>query len=125
VRKQVQIRLERHSYMRIGSAYGKGRIGYGFHSLLGAMWFQMGRMLDDTVEKRRFEWCGRVIAIEPGEVPRNPVVAKNVRGKHKTHKNKSFCNDPLDKTKSNCRANYNNYKDRTHKGLGKLLGLDD
>jgi hypothetical protein len=124
VEKQAQIRLARHSYLRIGSANGKGGGGYGFHSLLGAMWFQVSWLFDNEVEVRRCKWCGRVIAIEPGELPRDPGVAKNVRGKYKTHKEKSFCNDPQNKSNSKCRSNYNNYTKRTHKRLNKLLGLD-
>lgn len=123
VRNQVEMRLERHSYLRIGSANGKAAAGYGFHSLLGAMWFQASWLFDDEVEVRRCKWCGRVIAIEPGEMPRDPGLAKNVRGTYKTRKDKAFCNDPQDKTKSRCRANYNNYDKRTDKRLEKLLGL--
>jgi hypothetical protein len=123
VEKQAQIRLARHSYLRIGSAKGKGGGGYGFHSLLGAMWFQVSWLFDNEVEVRRCKWCGKVIAIKPGEMPREPGVAKNVRGTYNTRKDKSFCNDPQDKTKSRCRANYNNYRKRTERRLNKQLGL--
>ena len=123
MRKQVQIRLERHSYMRIGSANGKGGGGYGFHSLLGAMWFQVSWLFDDEVKVRRCKWCGKVIAIKRKEMPRVPGIAKNVRGTYNTRKDKSFCSDPQDKTKSRCRANYNNYKKRTDRRLNKQLGL--
>ncbi len=123
VRKQMQIRLARHSYARIGSANGKEGFRYGFYSLLGAMWFQVSWLFDDEVEVRRCKWCGKVIAIEPGELPRDPGLAKDVRGRYKTRTDKSFCNDPQDKTKSNCRSNYNNHAKRTDKRLDKLLGL--
>ena len=124
VRRQAEIRLERHSYLRIGSANGKEGLGNGFHSLLGAMWFQVSWLFDDEVEVRRCKWCGKVIAIKRKEMPRDPGLAKNVRGTYNTRKDKSFCNDPQDKTKSRCRANYNNYEKRTERRLNKQLGLD-
>jgi hypothetical protein len=124
VRRQAQMRLARHSYLRIARANGKGGIRYGFHSLLGAMWFQVAWLLDNEGDVRRCKWCGRVITIEPGELPPDPGLAKNVRGKYTTRKEKAFCSDPQNKSNSKCRSNYNNYKQRTDKRLNKLLGLD-
>lgn len=106
VLKQVKIRLERHSYLQIYKVNGKWECGYGFHSLLGALWLQMSWLFDNDIEERRCKWCGRFIAIESGEMPRDPGLAKNVRGRYKTRKDKSFCSDPQDKSKSGCRANY-------------------
>jgi hypothetical protein len=106
VLRQVQIRLERHSYMQIYKVNGKWERGYRFHSLLGALWLQMSWLFDDNVEERRCKWCGKVIVIEPGEMPRDPGLAKNVRGRYRTRTDKTFCNDPQDKSKSGCRANY-------------------
>lgn len=122
VLKQVQIRLERHSYLQIDRVNGKWERGCGFHSLLGAMWFQMSWLLDEDVEERRCKWCGKVIVIELGEMQRDPGLAKNVRGRYTTRKDKTFCSDPQDKSTSECRAKYHyHYVKKPSKQLEKLI----
>jgi hypothetical protein len=102
-----------------------GRVIAMFHSLLGAMWLQMSWLFDDKTEQRRCKWCGKVILIEPGGMPRYPGLAKNVRGRYKTRKDKAFCNDRQDKSKSGCRAKYHyHYEKRPFKQLKKLPDRD-
>jgi hypothetical protein len=63
--------------------------GWGFNSLLGAMWLQMMWVLTGSNEIRRCLWCGDVIALEPGEQPTD--LKRNSRGKYKTRSDKKFC----------------------------------
>ena len=65
--------------------------GPGFHSLLGALWLQMGILFTAPEEDISYcRWCGDVIRFEEGEPP--PADApKGSRGKHRTHSNRAFC----------------------------------
>lgn len=103
VREQVQLRLERHCYPRL---YDRGDghcgAGYGFTSLLGAVWLQMAWLLTATGEQRRCEWCNRVIAIEDPE-PVWESTEKTPRKERKTYRNKKYCD-------SNCKQHAYNHR---------------
>lgn len=75
--------------------------GYGFRSLLGAMWLQMRWLLRAPPENvRHCLWCNRVIAFEqPEQSEGDPGLKKNARGGYRTRKDKKFCDD-------HCRAKH-------------------
>jgi hypothetical protein len=83
------------------------RSGYGFKSLLGAIYLQMMWLMSATGEIRRCQGpgCNRVITYEQPEQSVDPGLKKNVRGKYRTRKDKRFCSD-------NCRV-------RNHQRLKK------
>lgn len=95
VDEQVQSRLERHCFPQVyRRADGDVLLGYGFLSLLGAMWIQMGWLLAKSEKEiRRCLWCNKPILFEQGKPPANPGLKKNARGKPKTYKNKKFCSN--------------------------------
>jgi hypothetical protein len=69
------------------------RSGYGFKSLIGAMYLQMMWLMTATGEIRlcKGPGCNKVIAFEPPEPPKNPGLRKNARGRYRTRKDKLFC----------------------------------
>jgi hypothetical protein len=77
------------------------RSGYGFKSLIGAMYLQMMWLMTATGEIRRCHGpgCNKVIAVERPEPPENPGLRKNARGRYRTRKDKRFCSD-------NCRVKH-------------------
>ena len=77
------------------------RSGYGFKSLVGAMYLQMMWLMTATGETRRCQGpgCNKVIAFEPPEPPKDPGLRKNARGRYRTRKDKRFCSD-------NCRVKH-------------------
>ena len=95
VNEQVETRLELHgfpkTYERPDGAFMRS---FGFRSLLGAMWLQMWWLLTTTGEEgiSRCPWCNRIITIEPPVPVENPQHT-NARGKYKTRKDKTYCND--------------------------------
>jgi len=60
------------------------RQGWGYRSLLGAMYLQMMQLITTTGEVRKCKGpdCWRIITFKPGEPPVNPGFKKNVRGKY-------------------------------------------
>jgi hypothetical protein len=103
--RMIQIRIYEHCFpqftvfTRSKIPSGRFGLGYGFHSLLGAVWLQMAWMLhaDNETRCKLFD-CGRVITIKPGE-PASDADFKdfdgkfksNVRGRYKTRKDTEFC----------------------------------
>jgi hypothetical protein len=83
--------------------YGQGdeyRQGWGFKSLLGAMYLQMMQLMtSDEVRRCKGPDCWRIIAFEPGEPYMGPGLQKNLRGKYKTRIDKEFCSP-------NCRVKW-------------------
>jgi len=75
------------------------RIGYGFKSLVGAMYLQMMWLMTATGETRRCQGpgCNKVIDFESSESPKDPGLRKNARGRYRTRTDKRFCSD-------NCRV---------------------
>jgi hypothetical protein len=66
--------------------------GWGFRSLLGAMYLQM--MLYMTGGGGRLckrPDCYRLVTFEPPQPPAGPRLEKGVRGKYRTRKDKEFC----------------------------------
>lgn len=92
VNEQAQLRLERYCYPQLYDLGGGARqgVGYGFTSLLGAMWLQMTWLLTATGGGRHCEWCNNTIAIEYPE-PTWDKAEKTPRKKRKTYTNKRFC----------------------------------
>jgi hypothetical protein len=103
--RMIQTRIHEHcfpqltTFTRGGNPSGRFGLGYGFHSLLGAVWLQMAWMLHADNETRcKLPDCGRVITIKPGE-PASDANFKdfdgkfksNVRGRYKTRKDTEFC----------------------------------
>jgi hypothetical protein len=109
VDEQLQSRLERHCFTQVyRRADGTAMLGYGFLSLLGAMWIQMG-WLQDASEKdvRRCLWCNKPIAFKQGKPPVDPGRKKNVRGRYKTRVDIEFCPSKDKHYNSKCRSAYN------------------
>ncbi len=76
------------------------RSGYGFKSLLGAMYLQMMWLMIATGEIRRCQGpgCNKIITFEQPDQPvEDSGLKKNARGKYRTRKDKRFCSD-------NCRV---------------------
>jgi len=89
---------------------GTARRGWGFKSLLGAMWLQMMWLRSAPADEvDRCPWCGKTIAFEPQ--PEQPEIGpgskENARRKYRPRDDKTFCNP-------RCRANWN-----YHFGEGK------
>jgi hypothetical protein len=79
------------SYRRGDGAF---MMGWGFRSLLGAMWLQMLWLLTAPEEDvRRCRWCDRVIDFEQPEQPTTGARKVNRPGKRKIRKDKQFCDD--------------------------------
>jgi hypothetical protein len=80
------------------------RNGYGFKSLLGAMYLQMMWLMSATGEVRRCQGpgCNKVIVFEQPEPPKDPGLKKNARGRYRTRKDKKFCSD-------NCRVKHHQH----------------
>jgi len=74
--------------------------GWGFESLLGAMYLQMMQLItSDEVRRCKGPDCRRIIAFEPGEPYTGPGLERNMRGKYKTRVDKEFCS-------TNCRVKW-------------------
>jgi hypothetical protein len=89
---------------------GTARRGWGFKSLLGAMWLQMMWLRSAAPDEvDRCPWCGKTIAFEPQpEQPEiDPGMKKNARRKYRTRGDKTYCNP-------RCKAKWN-----YHFGEGK------
>jgi hypothetical protein len=91
--------------------------GWGFHTLLAAMYLQMMWLLTTTGDEilwcKRRE-CTRLITYEQPEQPKDPDVKKNDRSKgYRTRRDKEFCSD-------RCRAlyYYHNVKKYKHHDEG-------
>jgi hypothetical protein len=82
--------------------------GWGFKSLLGAMWLQMLWLVADEV--RRCDWCRRVIALE-NEL--ETASSGRPSGRRKTRSNRRFC-PSRGGIKDKCKADWN-----YHSGTGK------
>jgi hypothetical protein len=77
--------------------------GWGFKSLLGAMYVQLMWLMTATGESvRRCLWCHNVITFRQPEQPSDAGLKKNVRGKYRTRSDRIFC-DNDDK----CKGAYN------------------
>jgi hypothetical protein len=73
---------------------GAFMIGWGFLSLLGAMWLEMLFLLTAPEEDvRRCQWCDRVIDFEQPEQPTARAQKINHPGTRKIRKDKQFCDD--------------------------------
>jgi hypothetical protein len=100
---------------------GAFKQGWGFKSLLGAMWLQMMWLMTTTEEDiRRCYWCRRLIDFQHVEQPiedpgLDPGLTKNARVKYKPRKDKKFCD-------GRCRAkwNYHNGKGKSSKHVRKI-----
>ncbi len=77
--------------------------GWGFHSLLGAMFLQMTWLTtakDEQVRWCKRKGCNRIITFEQPAPPKeDPGFKKNARGRYKTRKDKAYCSD-------RCRASH-------------------
>ena len=68
--------------------------GWGCRSLLGAMYLQMMWLMTEASNVRRCKGpgCFRIITFGPPEqVPADPGLKKNARGKYRTRRDKEFC----------------------------------
>ena len=64
--------------------------GWGFHTLLGAMYLQMAWLMT-AKEEVRCKWCSRVIAFEQPPIPSEDVGQKGYRKPYKPRVDKEFC----------------------------------
>jgi hypothetical protein len=103
VKDSAQNKIAGRCYPRLYRGPDGYAQGWGFNSLLGAMWAQMMWVLTGTGEIRRCLWCGNTIAPEP---PQQPIGSKkNSRGKYKTRADKRFCFSK-DGVKGKCKGLY-------------------
>lgn len=105
----VRRKVQNDCYPTLQPDGGVYRQGWGFRSLLGAMWLQMMWLV--TGEVRRCEWCHRTIALE--EVEQSGAAPGRAGGKRKTRSNRRFC-PSRDGVKDKCKADWN-----YHRGTGK------
>jgi hypothetical protein len=103
VKDSVQNKIAGRCYPRIYEAPDAYAQGWGFNSLLGAMWLQMMWVITGPAKPRRCLWCGDIIALEAHEQATSPK--KNARGKYKTRVDKIFC-DSKDGVKGKCKGLY-------------------
>jgi hypothetical protein len=106
VMDSAQNKIAGRCYPRLYQGADDYTQGWGFNSLLGAMWLQMMWVLTRTGEIRRCLWCDDVIALEPAE--QSTDSKKNSRGKYKTRVDKKFC-DSKDGVKGKCKGLYHYY----------------
>jgi len=64
--------------------------GWGFHTLLGAMYLQLAWLMTSK-EKARCKWCGGVITFEQPTISSDDVGQKGYRKPYKTRVDKEFC----------------------------------
>jgi hypothetical protein len=65
-----------------------------FRNLLGALWVQMMWLLTSTHQTHCARpGCSKIITFESGQLPPDPGLKKNPRGKYKTRIDKKFCSD--------------------------------
>jgi hypothetical protein len=105
VKDSAQDKVAGRCYPRLHEGPDGYARGWGFNSLLGAMWLQMLWVITGTGRIRRCLWCGDAIALESPEPPKEPGLKKNVRGKYKTRTDKNFC-DTKDGVKGKCKGLY-------------------
>ncbi len=86
----VQETLAVHCYPALYSAGNKLSQGWGFHTLLGAMYLQMSWLLTST-EQVRCKWCGDVITFKQPELPLERLGEKGFRKEYKTRVDRDFC----------------------------------
>lgn len=94
------------TFTRAGRPSGRFGLGYGFHSLLGAIWLQMASLLSSDAAPRRCRLpdCHRVIHFESGEShPDPPPGERHVHGKHATRSDRVYCKNRPCKQKYNYR----------------------
>jgi hypothetical protein len=67
--------------------------GWGFDSLLGAMYLQMMLYMDEGGEGRRCKRpdCPRLVTLEPPQRAVDPGLKKGKRGSYRTRRDKEFC----------------------------------
>jgi hypothetical protein len=67
--------------------------GWGFVSLLGAMYLQMMLYMDEGGVGRRCKrpYCNRLVTFEPSQAAEGMGMRKGARGKYRTRKDKEFC----------------------------------
>jgi hypothetical protein len=70
--------------------------GWGFHSLLGAMYLQMMLYMTEGGEGRRGKrpGCYRLVTFDPPRPAGDVGLKKGARGKYRTRRDKVFCNKP-------------------------------
>lgn len=90
--------------------------GWGFNSLLGALWTQM-LWLRTAKGERRCRWCGAVIAIEGGQPSRSPK--KGARGKYRTRPDRIFCDN-----NNRCKQKYHNRYSGAERARERRGGAD-
>ncbi len=86
-------KLYRQVLARSGETVGFAQ-GWGFHSLLGAMYLQMAWLMSEGSNAPRCKGpdCHRIIRIGELEQPAtDPGLKKNARGRYRTRKDKQFC----------------------------------
>lgn len=116
VRDSVQNKIAGRCYPRLYHGPGGYAQGWGFNSLLGAMWLQMMWILTDPSRTRRCLWCNDIIALRPPEPATDS--RKNSRGKYKTRTDKRFC-DSKDGVKGKCKGLYH-YHNRVKPAKNRL-----
>jgi hypothetical protein len=103
VKDSVQNKIAGRCYPRLYQGPDGYAQGWGFNSLLGAMWLQMMWVITGPAKPRRCLKCRDIIAVEPPEQSTSP--SKNARGKYKTRVDKKFC-DSKNGVKGKCKGDY-------------------
>lgn len=93
VEKRVGQYLEHECYPALHDMGVRFSQGWGFRSLLGAMYLQMMFYL---LEPEMLRWCkatdcNQIVTFEDGTAPESP--RKGARGKYRTRRDKEYCSD--------------------------------
>jgi hypothetical protein len=102
----VQRKVENECYPTLQGAPGSYRQGWGFKSLLGAMWLQMMWLMLD--KPRQCLWCGKIIDVDEFE-QEDDIYWQLGDERRRTRSDKKFCDN-----NGRCRAKWN-----YHRGSGK------
>ena len=77
-------------YLALYQAGNKFSQGWGFCTLLGAMYLQMAWLMASK-EEVRCKWCSRVVNFEQPELSQERLGEKGYRKDYKTRVDKEFC----------------------------------
>ncbi len=86
----VQEVISEHCYPVLHQRGDKICRGWGFHTLLGAMYLQMAWLMTAT-EEIRCKWCGKVISFEQPELWDEGTMRRGYRKPYKPRADKEFC----------------------------------
>ena len=78
------------AFYQLGTKFSPG---YGFHTLLGAMYLQMAWVMASK-KKVYCKWCRAIVNFEDPPLELEKLEEAGYKKSHKTHSNKAFCSPP-------------------------------